>query len=133
VVVAEFGFDEAADFLFGEAEGEEALDGVFDEGFGFFHATGEFSCVEFGGDEGAGALTEFDESFVFEFAVCLGDGIGIHDDGFSEAADGGELVAGAEGAGFDPIADLLHQLEVDGDAGVGIEAKDHGCLIVIVP
>ncbi len=129
---AEFGFDEAADLLFGETEGEEALDGVFDEGFGLFHASGEFSCVDFGGDEGAGALAEFDEAFVFEFAVCLGDGIGVHDDGFSEAADAGELVAGAEGSGFDPETDLFHQLEVDGDAGVGVEAEDHGCLSVIV-
>jgi hypothetical protein len=124
-MVEQFGIDEAPDFVLGEAQLQEVLDGLLDDGLSLTHAIGQLARVGLLGDESAGAVPDFDDVFVFEFAVGLGDGVGIHDEGFGHFADPGELVAGAKGSGFDAVFDLFHELEVDGDAGIWVEAEEH--------
>jgi hypothetical protein len=58
---------------------------------------------------------------VFEFGVGLDDGVGADDEVFGEGTDAGELVAAAKEAGFGGVLDLLHELEVEGLAEIGVE------------
>jgi hypothetical protein len=58
---------------------------------------------------------------VFEFGVGLDDGVGADDEVFGEGTDAGELVAVAKEAGFGGVLDLLHELEVEGLAEIGVE------------
>ena len=70
---------------------------------------------------------------MFEFGVGLDDGVGADDEVFGEGTDAGELVAVAKEAGFGGVLDLLHELEVERVAEVGIEfLEEHDCISVRV-
>jgi hypothetical protein len=84
------------------------------------------------GDECAGAVPKFDDAVVFELAVGLGDGVGIDHQLLGERTDAGQLVAGAERAGFDGVLHLFHQLQVDGDAGGRIGAEHRHRVTVLL-
>ena len=77
------------------------------------------------GDERSGAMAQFDHPFVFELAIDLGDRVWIDDQLLGQRPDAGQLLARAQRAGFDGVLHLLHQLEVDGDAGGRIRAEQH--------
>jgi hypothetical protein len=70
-------------------------------------------------------VPQFDDAFVFQLAIGLGDGVGIDHELLRERPDTGELFAGTQGAGFDRVLHLLHQLEVDGHAERGVGAEQH--------
>ena len=75
------------------------------------------------GDEGAGALLGIEEAADFHLAVGAEDGVGVDGQVDGNLADGGELVAGGEGAGGDCSLDLVDELPVDGDSAMGVEAE----------
>ena len=75
------------------------------------------------GDEGSGALLGVEDAAQLHLAVGAGDGVGIDGEIDSDAAYGGELVAGAQGGGGDCGLDLVDELAVDGHAGVEVEAE----------
>lgn len=63
-------------------------------------------------------MTQFENSLVLEFPVRFGHRVVARYDFFSECANSGKLVAGAEEAGINGVADLLHQLQVERLAGL---------------
>ena len=69
------------------------------------------------GDERAGAVAQLDDAFVLELAVGLGHGVRVDHELLRQRADAGQLLARPQRAGFDGVLHLLHQLEVDGNAG----------------
>ena len=75
------------------------------------------------GDEGAGSLLGVEDAADLHFAIGAGDGVGIDGEIDSDAAYGGELVAGAQDGGGDCGLDLVDELAVDGHAGVEVEAE----------
>ena len=80
------------------------------------------------GDEGPGSLLGVEDAPEFHLAVGAGDGVGIDGEIDGDAANGGELVPGAKAGGGNRDLDLVDELAVDGDAGVGIEAEgEFGC------
>ncbi len=58
---------------------------------------------------------------MFEFGVGLDDGVGADDQILGKRANAGKLVAVAKEAGFGGVLNLLHELEVERLAEVGIE------------
>jgi hypothetical protein len=70
-------------------------------------------------------MPQFDNSLVLQFALGAGHCVGVHEQIFSQSPDGGKLIAGSESAGFDGVADLLHQLETEWCAGRMVEAEEH--------
>ena len=65
-------------------------------------------------------MPQLQDSFVLEFGVCLGYRVMTDDQFLSEGTDSGKLIAVTEDARFHCVADLLHQLKVEGLAGLGI-------------
>jgi hypothetical protein len=70
-------------------------------------------------------MADFDDAFMLELAVGFGDGIWVDDERFGHLSDARQLIARAESAGFDGVFHLLHELEVDGNAGAVVESADH--------
>ena len=70
-------------------------------------------------------MPQLEDSFVLQLAVGADHGVGVHDQVLGELADGGKLIALAKRAGFHRVLHLLHELEVERNAGGLIEAKDH--------
>jgi len=116
----QFVFDEPSYFFFGQTESSQALDGRFDQVLCF---SGGFAGRGGSGDESAGAVPQLDHGGIFQFAVSAGYCVGVRDQIGRQPADGGKLTACLEGAGLDGMFYLLHQLEVDGDAGGWVEAE----------
>src|SRR5712691_642682 len=77
------------------------------------------------GDERAGAVAQLDDAFVLELPVGFGHGVRVDHKFLRQRTDAGQLLARAERARFDAVLHLLHQLEVDGNAGRGIGPKEH--------
>ncbi len=61
-----------------------------------------------------------------EILEGAGDGVGIHAELSGELAYRRERVVVAEDAGGDGVAHLVLNLEIDGNAGSGMDAKKHG-------
>ncbi len=74
--------------------------------------------------EGPKSLAQFDDPAVLQFAVGFGHGIRIGHDVLGKAANGGKLVFGAQCPRFNRVHDLLHQLQINRDAGVGMDAEN---------
>jgi hypothetical protein len=76
-------------------------------------------------NEGSGTVLQFKDSFVLQLPVRAHNRIGVHDQILGQLADGRELIALTESAGFDRVLHLLHELEIKGSARRLIEPKDH--------
>ena len=72
-------------------------------------------------DNGALSLREFEEAFFGELAVGFGDGVEVDAQLRSEAADGGQGIAGREGSLIEVQTDLPDDLAADRRGGVGGE------------
>jgi hypothetical protein len=66
-----------------------------------------------------------ENAFALEILKGPGDGVGIHAEFGGELADGGKRVVVAERAGGDGMAHLVLDLEVDGNAGGGMDTEEH--------
>jgi len=66
---------------------------------------------------------------VLELAVGADNGVGVHYEVLGQLADGGELVAFTECSCLYGVLDLLHELEVEGDAGGRVELEDQSVLV----
>jgi len=73
-------------------------------------------------------MPQLHDALVFEFPVSPHDGIRIHDEFLCESADRRKLISGTQGAYFDCVLDLLHQLKVERNARRGIQAKERHAL-----
>src|SRR3954454_7268538 len=81
VDTGELALDEPPDLLVGQSVVAEALDRVGHQPLGRAHG-GRRGPAGAGpiGDEGAGALTQFDDAFMFELPVGFGDRVRIDDE-----------------------------------------------------
>nr|WP_229669035.1 hypothetical protein [Edaphobacter acidisoli] len=70
---------------------------------------GSYECSE--------SMEYFQHAFLFQLAIDLDDGIGIDDERFRKTPNAWQLVSGRDCAGFDCMANLFLDLNVDGDAG----------------
>jgi hypothetical protein len=71
-------------------------------------------------------VAKHDEAGVWHFPVRFGDGIGVHHEILGHFSNARELVSWRQGSQFDGVSDLLDQLQVHGNAGLGIDTKhDH--------
>jgi hypothetical protein len=73
-----------------------------------------------------------DDAVALEVLESAGDGVGIDAQIGGQTADGGELIVVAEDAGGDGVADLGLDLEVNGNAGSGMDAEEHLSFSVLV-
>jgi hypothetical protein len=128
MVVSEFVeglFEEAEGLLAGEAE----LGGFDGELRGkWFEATDFFGAQEAGRllvDVASATGDGADDAVALEVLEGAGDGVGVDAEFGGEFADGGQEVVVVESAGGDGVADLVFDLEVDGDAGGGMDAEQH--------
>ena len=69
----------------------------------------------------AAAMTEFDPTLAFEFAVAGADGVGMKAKAARDFAGAGEALAGSEVAAHDSEDDLCDELFADGDFGAASE------------
>jgi len=79
-------------------------------------------------DEGADPASGFDKAFLFQNLVNLGDGQRIDMQFRGELAHGGELSLICKLARENTLLKLLLQLQVEGNAAVGVELE-HGVLV----
>src|SRR5262249_6711031 len=119
----------AADFIVLEAIVAERVDECTHATTRGGHVTGEGAGAASDADESTRALAKLEEAFVFELVVGFGDGVGADDELFGEGADAGKLVTVGERAGFGGVADLLHELEIEGRAGGGRELEKHTVMV----
>ena len=118
-------FEEAEGFLAGEAQlagfdGELRSEGP--EAADFFRAqeAGRM-LVDVASASGDGA----EDAIAFEILEGAGDGVGVDAQLGGEFADRGEGVVVTEGSSGNGVADLGFDLEVDGDAGSGMDTEEH--------
>ena len=76
-------------------------------------------------------MPQLDDTFVFELAIDLGDGVRIDHELLRERSDAGQLFTRAQGAGFDGVLDLLHELQVDGYAERWVGAEQHMATVLL--
>ena len=77
-------------------------------------------------DERALPPPAFGQALEVELAVGLEDGVGIDREAADHLLDGRELIAGMQDPEPHGLLDLLHELEIGGDARAGVQAKlDH--------
>ena len=110
----------------------QSLDALRDQRLRGFQPLGVLQGWPFVRDEGAGALPEFDHAFMFELAIGLGHGVGIHDELFREGPDAGQLLAGLQRARFDGVFHLLDQLEINRHARRRIRLEKNHCTTDII-
>jgi len=80
--------------------------------------------------ETALARNRLDDALAFQFGVGLGDGVAIDAQFLGQRADGRQRFAGTQRAGGRRVADLVHQLQVNRLAGLEINLKYHGRLLL---
>src|SRR5262245_29843429 len=122
----ELRLEQPADLVLGHAAVAQPFDGGGDDRLRGAKLVGGFLRARVRRHEGAGAVPQLDHALVLELAVCLGDRVGVDDELFRQRPDARQLLAGPERAGLDGVLHLLHQLEVDGNAGGRVGADDHG-------
>src|SRR2546428_6309078 len=122
----ELRLEQPADLVLGDAALAQPLDGGGDDGLRGAQLVGGFLRARARGDERAGAVAQLDYALVLELAVRLRDRVRVDDELFRQRPDARQLLARAQRAGLDGVLHLLHQLEVDGDAGGRVRADDHG-------
>ena len=76
-------------------------------------------------EEAAFARKRLDDALRFEFGVGLGDGVAVDAELLGERADAGERLAGPQRAGRGGGPDLVRDLEIDREAGLEVELKEH--------
>ncbi len=81
------------------------------------HLFGPGSAAATGDDEGSESMPYLEHAFLLQLAINLDDGIRIDDQSFGQTADARKLISSRQSAGFDGVADLFLELNVDGNAG----------------
>jgi hypothetical protein len=77
-------------------------------------------------DVAAAAGNGADDAVALEILEGAGDGVGVDAQLGGKTADGRKLVVVAERAGGDSVTDLGLDLEVNGNAGSGMDTEEHG-------
>src|SRR5262245_16206800 len=113
----ELRLEQPPDLVLGDAALAQPHDRGGDDRLRGAELVGGFPRTRVRRDERAGAVAQLDHALVLELAVCLRDRVRIDDELFRQRPDARQLLARAQRAGFDGVLHLLHQLEVDGDAG----------------
>ncbi len=83
-------------------------------------------------DVTASAGNGADDAVALKVLEGAGDGVGIDAELGGETADGGKLIVVMERAGGHGMADLGLDLEVDGNAGSGMDAEEHFSFSVLI-
>ena len=109
--------------IFGQPQQHKPLDGRLHYGSRLADHTSSSSPRLF--DESSGAVLQLENPFVFQLPVRADHGIGVHDQVLGDLADSRELIALAERTCFHRVLHLLHELEVERNAGGLIQSKDH--------
>ena len=120
--------EEGLDFCFAKAEVEGLHDELLQGRADLMAACVQFQAGRLMRDEGADPASGFDKAFFFQNLVDLGDGQGIDMQFRGEFAHGGELCPICKLSREDTLLKLLLQLQVKGDAAVGVE-EEHGVLV----
>src|SRR4051812_48369868 len=121
----EMGFEQPTDLLVGHTSVTQFFDGGDDGRLRGPHLVGELPGRAVGGHERPGAMPQLDDALVFELAVSLGDGVRIDHQLLGDRPDAGQLIARVKRTGLDAVLHLLHQLQVDGNAGGRVGAEQH--------
>jgi hypothetical protein len=124
----------------------KVVEGLFEQANGFFAGETELAgfdselcgegpeAADFFGAQQAGRLLadvtaaaghRADDAVALEVLEGASHGVGIDAKLGGEAADGGKLIVVVEGAGGHGMADLGLDLQVDGNAGSGMDAEEH--------
>src|SRR5215467_1077754 len=62
---------------------------------------------------------------MFELGIRFYDGVRAYDQFFGKGSNARQLVSISQGAGFNAMADLLRQLQIEGLAGIGGDFEEH--------
>ena len=76
-------------------------------------------------------MPQLDDAFVLQLAVGLGHRVRVDHELLGQRADAGQLLAGTEGARFDAVLHLLHQLEVDGNTRRRVGTEEHTATVLL--
>ncbi|HEY5256555.1 MAG TPA: hypothetical protein VIJ53_18020 [Acidobacteriaceae bacterium] len=106
----ELGFEEAADFLGGEAVIAQVFYDVADASLCLEELGRTRLRTAWRGDVSAGAVAELKEALMLKLHVGFGDGVVADDEFLGKGADAGHQIAVLQDAGLDSVTDLLDQL-----------------------
>ena len=70
-------------------------------------------------------MLQLDDSFVLEFPVRTGHGVGIDQQCYGDLTHARQLFAGAYNPGFDRVLHLFDQLKVEGNPGRRAQIENH--------
>ena len=124
----QFVFKYSSKLVFGQPQRCKPFDGRLHHGLSLAHHPRSPSRFL---DERSGAVLQLEDSFVFQLPVRADHGIGVHDQVLGDLADGRELIALPQRACFHRVLHLLHELEVERNAGGLVEPEDHVCCQLI--
>ena len=80
--------------------------------------------------EAALAGNRLDDALPLQFGIGLGDGVAIDAQFLGQRADGRQRFAGTQRARSRRLTDLVHQLQINRLAGLEINLKNHGRLLL---
>src|SRR5687768_13185686 len=118
-------FEHPPNLLVRHAAPSQALDRGSDLGLSGAQPAGRLPRARARRDERAGTLPQLDDAFVLELAICLGHRVRIDHELLREGTNAGQLLARTQRTRLDAVLHLLHQLEVDGNAGRRVRSEHH--------
>jgi len=71
-------------------------------------------------------MAELKQALMLKLHVSLGDCVVADDEFLGKGANARHEVAVLQDPGFNCVAHLLHELEIEGMTGGGIDTEDHG-------
>jgi hypothetical protein len=75
-------------------------------------------------------MLQLQYALVFQLAIRADHSVGVHHEVLGYLADRRQLVALPQRAHLNGVLHLLHQLEIKGHAGRGMDAKDHKSVLM---
>ena len=70
-------------------------------------------------------VSKLQDTFVLQLRIRLSDCGVTYDDLLRQCPDAGKLVPGTQDSGVHGVPDLLHELEIEGLAGLRVKFEDH--------
>src|SRR5258706_4578676 len=70
-------------------------------------------------------MAKLEEPFVLQLRIRFGDSVVADNEFLRQCSDAGKEIALSQNAGFNGMADLLHELQINGGARGGIEREEH--------
>jgi hypothetical protein len=113
----DFGFEESPNLAFLQALFFQRVHKLVDQLLRVPHLFGPGLAAAAGDDEGSEPMPYLEHAFLLQLAIDLDDCVGVDDKSFGQTPNARQLIAVSQSAGFDGMANLFLELNVDRNAG----------------